>query len=560
MAGWDRLPLELILHITGYLSIHDTSAVSRLNKKNHWLLFDSIFTRGYKARVEKGERDIISCTLFPHAFRHNSASIAKWLSSHKEEIDLKGTRLHVETIPDAPAFVINLAKYGINVKCNINDTDFTELLALLTQHLVCGPRDLDRALHVACTQALPRTARFFMIHGANPNYLSPLGFSVLHRTVMALSVLEFKKSYKRFNYTYDDHVSKFIAVLHLLLDFNADANLQTTISRNHVCGHGCWRSPDCVSSGQTALHLASSSGLYEAAVLLLERGADPNLANADGFCPLYTALAQGHVSIAILLINHMGDGVNPVVNKRDDANAPDSRDRTPLHEVLGQTYLEAEQDVVATLKRLDDFGADPNLEVPGGESPRQLAVNHPFQSVREMFIILQTTERKSRLKPPNPGKRTTQHTPPPKPPPKIPAPHFPVLQGIWASDQVQEVLRELAVGYSVQDRDADKPNSSREDFPPLNATDGVVHVKGSVTMADMGVLHMEEDKGTGMDRSSQEGVQNAAAQFWKEFQKRPVPKAEEAHGDGTKTKDDLTKRQTSDKQRRRKKWTPLKLD
>jgi ankyrin repeat protein len=54
-------------------------------------------------------------------------------------------------------------------------------------------------------------------------------------------------------------------------------------------------------SGDTALHVAASVGLYEAARALLERGADPSVRNAAGQTPAMLAEAQGHPALASAL-------------------------------------------------------------------------------------------------------------------------------------------------------------------------------------------------------------------------------------------------------------------
>ncbi|KAI0114596.1 ankyrin [Hypoxylon sp. NC0597] len=575
MANLDKLPLELLLQIAGYLSIHDTSTLSRLNKTFHWQLFDTVFTRGYEARVAKGEIDIISTTLLPHAFKCDSFNIAKWLSSHKDKLDPRGIRVHLETIPDAPELIAHLANYGINVVSNgsnrKNNPDFARLADILTQHLVCSSRDLDYALSIACKYALCKTTRFLLVHGASPNSLDDRGFSVLHHTVIALSRSRLERS---------DELNMEDRYKHLrvLVDFNANINLRTSTLQTHTCGHKCWRSLNCASLSQTALHMASSSRFLHLVTFLLDNGADPNLANGDGFRPLYTALAQGHVSIAKLLIERMVGGINPVVNERDgmtalhaacrfavsdlvhhllelgaDANAADTQGRCPLHEALGQTCSRAEQNLIATLQHLADFGADPDMEVGGGgDSPRQLSENHPFQSVRDMFVISKT--RKSRLRPTNPENRTMQNSSLPKAPPKVPATHSPQLRGIWASSHLQDVILGLTVGGSALDQNADKPQIPCQEFPPLNTANNGVHTKTLANTEAKEALHIKEYEEADRGQSLLEDVQDMAAQFWKNFPKQPIPKVE-ANRDDTNTGDDPARRR-----RRKKKWAPLKLE
>ena len=59
--------------------------------------------------------------------------------------------------------------------------------------------------------------------------------------------------------------------------------------------------------GETALHRAATRGKLEAAKLLIEKGADPNIGRAkDGNTPLDLASQRGHSKIADLLRKHGG--------------------------------------------------------------------------------------------------------------------------------------------------------------------------------------------------------------------------------------------------------------
>ena len=71
-----------------------------------------------------------------------------------------------------------------------------------------------------------------------------------------------------------------------------------------------------------------------------------------------------------------------------DANVLDVNGRTPLHEVLGQSQPGREEDVITTLKHLDQFEADPNV-ASNARSPWQVAETQPFKQVREMFARIE---------------------------------------------------------------------------------------------------------------------------------------------------------------------------
>jgi ankyrin repeat protein len=54
--------------------------------------------------------------------------------------------------------------------------------------------------------------------------------------------------------------------------------------------------------GQTALHHSCTDGNFELVKLLLKFGADPRLANRDGWNPLHIASFSGHHDIMLYLI------------------------------------------------------------------------------------------------------------------------------------------------------------------------------------------------------------------------------------------------------------------
>ena len=73
--------------------------------------------------------------------------------------------------------------------------------------------------------------------------------------------------------------------------------------------------------GNTPLHLAVESGVFEAVKVLLVLNADPDAADTHGIHPVHLAAAQGHTSIAELLLKY----------KEEVKNALDGELRTPLH-------------------------------------------------------------------------------------------------------------------------------------------------------------------------------------------------------------------------------------
>ena len=80
-------------------------------------------------------------------------------------------------------------------------------------------------------------------------------------------------------------------VVHLLLDRGADPNLASQNGSNPR------------RNGSTPLHYAAFKGHTDVVQLLLDRGAEPNMANQHGRTPLHYAAWKGHKDVAKLLLD-----------------------------------------------------------------------------------------------------------------------------------------------------------------------------------------------------------------------------------------------------------------
>ena len=110
--------------------------------------------------------------------------------------------------------------------------------------------------------------------------------------------------------------------------------------------------------GFTALHLAAFFGQEEAAKLLLERGAEVNLAARNAnihVAPLHSSAAGSHAGIVKLLLEH---GADP--------NAAQDGGSTPLHSA-------AQNDDRESVEALLEAGADPAFANEDGKTPADLA-------------------------------------------------------------------------------------------------------------------------------------------------------------------------------------------
>ena len=124
------------------------------------------------------------------------------------------------------------------------------------------------------------------------------------------------------------------------------------------------------SDGFTALGLASFFGHLSLVKLLLEKGANPNIAANNQFkvAPIHSVCAISAFDIAELLIEHGAD-----------VNAKQMQGITPLHSAAhtGQTKLS---------KLLIDNGADINAKMDNEQTPLFMANEKDFKETVELII------------------------------------------------------------------------------------------------------------------------------------------------------------------------------
>ncbi len=136
--------------------------------------------------------------------------------------------------------------------------------------------------------------------------------------------------------------------------------------------------------GRRALLLAVDAGNVETVRLLLDAGADPDLADGSGYTPLGLAALRGYARIVLMLLRA---GANPDL-KSKDGNTPMTaaasmnrvavirellkyRPDLTLHNLEGRTALSvaAMEGYEEALLAMLEAGADPNLRDKNGNTP-----------------------------------------------------------------------------------------------------------------------------------------------------------------------------------------------
>ena len=117
--------------------------------------------------------------------------------------------------------------------------------------------------------------------------------------------------------------------------------------------------PDVLTPGsQSSLHLAIERGLIETAQMLLQRGVDASVRDSQGWTALHLAAARNRIQIVKMMLNH---GVDP--------NYLSAAGGTPLHEAA----VSGDEDMI---RMLLDADIDPNTVSQTGKTAWDIAVEY----------------------------------------------------------------------------------------------------------------------------------------------------------------------------------------
>ncbi|KAH7411426.1 ankyrin repeat-containing domain protein [Cadophora sp. MPI-SDFR-AT-0126] len=455
-ANFTTLPTEVLLLINSNLSgTGDINAICQLTRRLYHLFLPEIFERhlawAKTTDRPKKERDCL-IAIFLHSVKYNSSNLIQQLFCYRDIVDFRGylpsmpfshhsiTYLHFAVSMDAPVIASRLMKHGSSSDFSIDSLsvtypDLTPLYMALARPQLLTQHELNAALRIACSYALPRTTSFLLARGADARAVSIYGISVLHATLARRARWRFFDEFYAYmepavppSTLWEDLIW---ATTKSLVNYGADPKLKTDNSRAHCCDTRCWKSVNCENSQQTPAHLAAASGSVSVLRSLVKRVGLNVLEEKDGggYTPLYGAMVQGHDEASKYILRQHPHIPNPMVRiddkstalhiasrfaleqivtyilehgATDDINREDAKGRTPLHEILSQDNIEREHEIVGTLHVLAKFGADPDHGfAPGSsfnssglsigqkkiETPRQMARKHAFASVRDMFRL-----------------------------------------------------------------------------------------------------------------------------------------------------------------------------
>ncbi|KAL6699767.1 ankyrin repeat-containing domain protein [Trichoderma pleuroticola] len=195
-GGFESLPHEIFNQILSEVtSRNDLNSLCRCSRGLYWAVSDVLFTRAFEEEIviKKGYDKALE-SVFVHVVSHDSRNLMEWLMFREHGSRLrestpwmKGlgfTCLHSALLGDAPKVAIQLLKHG----AELNEDaalypDLKYLYVAIAQPPSSRFGSLDGPLRIACSYALPRTAEYLLIRGADPNTHSDFGFAAIHIAV-----------------------------------------------------------------------------------------------------------------------------------------------------------------------------------------------------------------------------------------------------------------------------------------------------------------------------------------------------------------------------------------
>ncbi len=202
-------------------------------------------------------------------------------------------------------------------------------------------------------------------HGADVNATDTNGDTPLHFAISNCDYFIERAHNVGMGYLIDEHLK----AVEILIEHGADINIK---NKKGLTPFSNIKTPEILGlfnkySDALDLHTASSVGMYDKVIELLNSGSDVNLIDGEGKTPLYRAIDNQQSSVVKALLDH---GADPNIGE----------ERPPI-------YLATEKRQISMIKALLEHGANPNIQVqqPMGWTPLHFAA---WENLGEIALIL----------------------------------------------------------------------------------------------------------------------------------------------------------------------------
>ena len=257
-------------------------ALTNFNHAQEISNFPSLYPIGISP-IQTNTAIVVEPTLFDAIQSNNIDLVKEILTKNPKEINSRDY-LYRTPLMYTTDDSLEIAKYLINAEAFLNTQDNSG----------------NSALMIASEQGYDKLVALFLTHPMQVNSENKMGLSALHlatkngHTKIVELLIQHRANINKpmpngLPPIFEAVAKGYTAILSLFIDKGADIN-------------------STVLTTQTSLlSIASALGKTSTAQLLLEKGADPNLANNLGITPIFLSIGKQNIEITKLLIAHKAD-------------------------------------------------------------------------------------------------------------------------------------------------------------------------------------------------------------------------------------------------------------